>query len=94
MPSGPAAFLASAVVGGCTPDTPADAGITNISKDITVNEGSDVNLMCLAVGRPEANIIWKHHSPRGFGDTAGTSGTDAATDRGSVQQPTTFSVNP
>ncbi|CAK6977415.1 opioid-binding protein/cell adhesion molecule, partial [Scomber scombrus] len=40
------------------------ARITNISKDITVNEGSNVNLMCLAVGRPEANIIWKHHSPR------------------------------
>ncbi|KAM7398634.1 hypothetical protein PAMA_006511 [Pampus argenteus] len=41
------------------------ARITNISKDITVNEGSNVNLMCLAVGRPEAIIIWKHHSPRG-----------------------------
>ncbi|KAM6911248.1 opioid-binding protein/cell adhesion molecule [Lycodopsis pacificus] len=41
------------------------ARITNISKDVTVNEGSNVNLMCLAVGRPEANIIWKHHSPRG-----------------------------
>uniref|UniRef100_A0A7N8Y0H8 Opioid binding protein/cell adhesion molecule-like n=1 Tax=Mastacembelus armatus TaxID=205130 RepID=A0A7N8Y0H8_9TELE len=41
------------------------ARITNISKDITVNEGSNVNLMCLAVGRPEANIVWKHHSPRG-----------------------------
>ncbi|XP_068187814.1 opioid-binding protein/cell adhesion molecule isoform X2 [Antennarius striatus] len=41
------------------------ARITNISKDITVNEGSNVNLMCLAVGRPEANVIWKHHSPRG-----------------------------
>ncbi|XP_074468170.1 opioid-binding protein/cell adhesion molecule isoform X2 [Sebastes fasciatus] len=40
------------------------ARITNISKDITVNEGSNVNLMCLGVGRPEANIIWKHHSPR------------------------------
>uniref|UniRef100_A0A8C6S459 Opioid binding protein/cell adhesion molecule-like n=1 Tax=Neogobius melanostomus TaxID=47308 RepID=A0A8C6S459_9GOBI len=36
----------------------------NISKDITVNEGSSVSLMCLAIGRPEANIIWKHHSPR------------------------------
>ncbi|XP_076017293.1 opioid-binding protein/cell adhesion molecule [Genypterus blacodes] len=41
------------------------ARITDISKDITVNEGSNVNLMCLAIGRPEANIIWKHHSPRG-----------------------------
>uniref|UniRef100_A0A8D2ZX16 Opioid binding protein/cell adhesion molecule-like n=1 Tax=Scophthalmus maximus TaxID=52904 RepID=A0A8D2ZX16_SCOMX len=41
------------------------ARITNISKDITVNEGSNINLMCLAVGRPEATIVWKHHSPRG-----------------------------
>uniref|UniRef100_A0A3B4GDB8 Opioid-binding protein/cell adhesion molecule-like n=1 Tax=Pundamilia nyererei TaxID=303518 RepID=A0A3B4GDB8_9CICH len=41
------------------------ARITNISKDVTVNEGSNVNLMCLAVGRPDASIIWKHHSPRG-----------------------------
>lgn len=41
------------------------ARITNISKDVTVNEGSNVNLMCLAVGRPEANVIWKHRSPRG-----------------------------
>ncbi|XP_041656463.1 opioid-binding protein/cell adhesion molecule isoform X2 [Cheilinus undulatus] len=41
------------------------ARITNISRDITVNEGSSASLMCLAVGRPEANIIWKHHSPRG-----------------------------
>ncbi|XP_029030058.1 opioid-binding protein/cell adhesion molecule isoform X2 [Betta splendens] len=37
------------------------ARITNISKDITVNEGSNVNLMCLAVGRPEANIVWNYH---------------------------------
>uniref|UniRef100_A0A3B4XFF1 Opioid binding protein/cell adhesion molecule-like n=1 Tax=Seriola lalandi dorsalis TaxID=1841481 RepID=A0A3B4XFF1_SERLL len=36
------------------------ARITNISKDITVNEGSNVDLMCLAVGRPEANIIWNN----------------------------------
>ncbi|XP_037544082.1 opioid-binding protein/cell adhesion molecule [Nematolebias whitei] len=41
------------------------ARITNISKDTTVNEGNDVNLFCQAVGRPEANIIWKHQSPGG-----------------------------
>ncbi|XP_067084901.1 opioid-binding protein/cell adhesion molecule [Osmerus mordax] len=41
------------------------AKITNISTDVTVNEGSDVTLMCLAVGRPEPNIIWKHHSAKG-----------------------------
>ncbi|XP_035999384.1 opioid-binding protein/cell adhesion molecule isoform X1 [Fundulus heteroclitus] len=41
------------------------ARITNISKDITVNEGSNVNLMCQAVGRPEASITWRHQSPSG-----------------------------
>lgn len=41
------------------------ARIANISKDVTVNEGSNVNLMCQAVGRPDASIIWKYHSPRG-----------------------------
>ncbi|KAI4814687.1 hypothetical protein KUCAC02_003872, partial [Chaenocephalus aceratus] len=43
------------------PSVPAK--ITNISKDVTVNEGSPVSLMCLGAGRPEANVIWKHHSP-------------------------------
>ncbi|XP_056910299.1 opioid-binding protein/cell adhesion molecule isoform X1 [Takifugu flavidus] len=42
------------------------ARIANISKDVTVNEGSNVNLMCQAVGRPDASIIWKYHSPRGM----------------------------
>ncbi|XP_007556547.1 opioid-binding protein/cell adhesion molecule isoform X1 [Poecilia formosa] len=41
------------------------AKITNISKDVTVNEGSSVNLMCQAVGRPEASITWRHQSARG-----------------------------
>ncbi|KAM6969950.1 opioid-binding protein/cell adhesion molecule [Aplochiton taeniatus] len=40
------------------------ARITNISTDVNVNEGSNVTLMCLAIGRPEANIIWKHRSAR------------------------------
>ncbi|XP_056140659.1 opioid-binding protein/cell adhesion molecule isoform X2 [Lampris incognitus] len=41
------------------------ARVSNISTDVTVNEGSSVSLMCLAVGRPEPNIIWKQHSARG-----------------------------
>ncbi|XP_034148928.1 opioid-binding protein/cell adhesion molecule isoform X2 [Esox lucius] len=41
------------------------AKITNISTDITVNEGSNVTLMCLAIGRPEPSIIWKHRSEKG-----------------------------
>eukprot|EP00063_Salmo_salar_P017839 XP_013992674.1 PREDICTED: opioid-binding protein/cell adhesion molecule homolog [Salmo salar] len=40
------------------------AKITNISTDITVNEGSNITLMCLAIGRPEPNIIWKHRSAK------------------------------
>ncbi|KPP76138.1 hypothetical protein Z043_104546, partial [Scleropages formosus] len=38
------------------------AKIVNISTDITVNEGSNITLMCLAIGRPEPTIIWKHRS--------------------------------
>ncbi|KAJ3589858.1 hypothetical protein NHX12_010699 [Muraenolepis orangiensis] len=41
------------------------ARITNISRDVAVNEGSNVNLMCLAIGRPEASVVWKHHTVRG-----------------------------
>uniref|UniRef100_A0A8C4SWY2 IgLON family member 5 n=1 Tax=Erpetoichthys calabaricus TaxID=27687 RepID=A0A8C4SWY2_ERPCA len=36
------------------------AKIVNISADISVNEGSNVNLFCLAIGRPEPTIKWKH----------------------------------
>uniref|UniRef100_A0A8B9JGN2 Opioid binding protein/cell adhesion molecule-like n=1 Tax=Astyanax mexicanus TaxID=7994 RepID=A0A8B9JGN2_ASTMX len=41
------------------------ARIVNISPNITVNEGSNVSLMCLAIGRPEPNIVWKYRSARG-----------------------------
>ncbi|KAF4081996.1 hypothetical protein AMELA_G00146650 [Ameiurus melas] len=41
------------------------ARIVNISTDITVNEGSNVSLMCLAIGRPEPSIIWKYRSASG-----------------------------
>ncbi|KAJ7996907.1 hypothetical protein DPEC_G00223370 [Dallia pectoralis] len=44
------------------------AKITNISTDITVNEGSNVTLMCLAIGRPEPSIKWKHRSAKGLPD--------------------------
>lgn len=35
------------------------ARIVNISKNVSVNEGEDVNLYCLAVGRPEPTVTWK-----------------------------------
>ncbi|XP_030648099.1 opioid-binding protein/cell adhesion molecule [Chanos chanos] len=41
------------------------ARIVNISTDVTVNEGSNVSLMCLAIGRPEPNVVWKHRSASG-----------------------------
>uniref|UniRef100_A0A3B5Q8Q9 IgLON family member 5 n=1 Tax=Xiphophorus maculatus TaxID=8083 RepID=A0A3B5Q8Q9_XIPMA len=35
------------------------ARIVNISKSVSVNEGENVNLYCLAVGRPEPTVTWK-----------------------------------
>ncbi|XP_060107085.1 opioid-binding protein/cell adhesion molecule isoform X2 [Heteronotia binoei] len=39
--------------------------IINISRDITVNEGSSVTLLCLAFGRPEPTVTWRHLSSKG-----------------------------
>ncbi|XP_028931116.1 opioid-binding protein/cell adhesion molecule [Ornithorhynchus anatinus] len=41
--------------------------IMNISSDITVNEGSSVTLLCLAIGRPEPTVTWRHLSIKGRG---------------------------
>ncbi|XP_048838394.1 opioid-binding protein/cell adhesion molecule-like isoform X1 [Brienomyrus brachyistius] len=41
------------------------ARIVNVSKDMTVNEGSNVRLVCLATGRPEPSITWRHRLMRG-----------------------------
>ncbi|KAL4647471.1 hypothetical protein GN956_G7986 [Arapaima gigas] len=41
------------------------ARIVNISTDITVNEGSNVTLTCVAIGRPEPSIMWRHLLKRG-----------------------------
>ncbi|XP_028920181.1 igLON family member 5 isoform X1 [Ornithorhynchus anatinus] len=35
------------------------ARIVNISSAVTVNEGGNVNLLCLAVGRPEPTVTWR-----------------------------------
>ncbi|CAL8248260.1 unnamed protein product [Lota lota] len=35
------------------------ARIVNVSHDVSVNEGDNVNLFCLAVGRPEPTVTWK-----------------------------------
>ncbi|XP_059401136.1 opioid-binding protein/cell adhesion molecule-like isoform X1 [Carassius carassius] len=43
------------------------ARIVNISADVSVNEGSNVSLMCLAIGRPEPSILWKFRSSKSEG---------------------------
>ncbi|NWX21721.1 NEGR1 regulator, partial [Aegotheles bennettii] len=42
--------------------------IFRISSDIVVNEGSNVTLVCLATGKPEPSISWRHISPSGKHD--------------------------
>ncbi|XP_049588165.1 neuronal growth regulator 1 isoform X2 [Syngnathus scovelli] len=37
--------------------------IYDISSDITVNEGSNVSLICTASGKPEPAISWRHITP-------------------------------
>lgn len=39
--------------------------IYDISPDITVNEGSNVSLICTASGKPEPTITWRHITPLG-----------------------------
>ncbi|XP_072540476.1 neuronal growth regulator 1 isoform X3 [Salminus brasiliensis] len=37
--------------------------IYDISSDITVNEGGNISLFCLASGKPEPKITWRHITP-------------------------------
>ncbi|XP_028857201.1 neuronal growth regulator 1 isoform X2 [Denticeps clupeoides] len=37
--------------------------IYDISSDITVNEGSNISLICTATGKPEPTIFWRHITP-------------------------------
>ncbi|XP_078738493.1 limbic system-associated membrane protein-like isoform X3 [Lampetra fluviatilis] len=37
--------------------------ITNISGDVTVNEGANVTISCWGMGQPEPSITWRHLSP-------------------------------
>ncbi|XP_066563955.1 neurotrimin isoform X2 [Amia ocellicauda] len=37
--------------------------ITKVTKDMSVNEGTNVTLMCFANGKPEPTITWRHLSP-------------------------------
>nr|XP_015193281.1 PREDICTED: neurotrimin-like isoform X2 [Lepisosteus oculatus] len=37
--------------------------ITTISENISVNEGANVTLVCIAAGKPEPTVTWRHISP-------------------------------
>ncbi|XP_034768505.2 opioid-binding protein/cell adhesion molecule homolog isoform X2 [Acipenser ruthenus] len=37
--------------------------IVNISSDVSVNEGANVSIVCLATGKPEPVVTWRHLSP-------------------------------
>lgn len=39
--------------------------IYKVSEDITVNEGSNLTLSCLASGRPDPAITWRLLNPSG-----------------------------
>ncbi|KAL8219417.1 UNVERIFIED_CONTAM: IgLON member 5 [Gekko kuhli] len=41
------------------PTSTVPARIVNISSAVTVNEGSNVNLLCLAQGKPEPTVTWR-----------------------------------
>lgn len=45
--------------------SPVPPKIINLSKDLVVNEGSNVSLMCQANGKPDPSISWKLISPSG-----------------------------
>lgn len=39
--------------------------IVEISSDISINEGNNISLTCIATGRPEPTVTWRHISPKG-----------------------------
>ncbi|NXA34052.1 NEGR1 regulator, partial [Eudromia elegans] len=49
--------------------------IFRISNDLVVNEGSNVTLVCLAAGKPEPSISWRHISPSGESHCGGSAGS-------------------
>ncbi|KAM9114002.1 neurotrimin isoform 5-T6 [Pangshura tecta] len=38
--------------------------IVEISSDISINEGGNISLTCIATGRPDPTITWRHISPK------------------------------
>ncbi|XP_028931831.1 neurotrimin isoform X2 [Ornithorhynchus anatinus] len=41
--------------------------IIEISSDVSINEGSNISLTCIATGRPEPAVTWRHISPKAVG---------------------------
>ncbi|NXD94484.1 NEGR1 regulator, partial [Chaetorhynchus papuensis] len=59
--------------------------IFRISSDIIVNEGSNITLVCLATGKPEPSISWRHISPSGESLGTGAAPGSAAAKGVSIQ---------
>ncbi|KAI4553150.1 hypothetical protein MJT46_016444 [Ovis ammon polii x Ovis aries] len=48
-----------------SPDPIVSPKIVEISSDISINEGNNISLTCIATGRPEPTVTWRHISPKG-----------------------------
>lgn len=78
-----------------SPTSTVPARIVNISSAVTVNEGSNVNLLCLAVGKPEPTVTWRQLKGKGGRNGANHLGNDpfvSCFKAGCSEQPVLFNL--